>query len=140
MNHRAATLDNTPLTTVAKGGARSSVLYGYRNTLPVAVVQGAVHGVTDVVNGKTEIVLQSTQSSDFEVERPQMTDFTMQLLSPEPVGKELEILVRLKIPKADTLLRYYVTPADRSPLHFAADLPAGTYSVKYRWTSQLYRF
>lgn len=127
-------LDNTPLTTVAKGGARSSVLYGYRNTLPVAVVQGAVHGVTDVVNGKTEIVLQSTQSSDFEVERPQMTDFTMQLLSPEPVGKELEILVRLKIPKADTLLRYYVTPADRSPLHFAADLPAGTYSVKYRWT------
>lgn len=127
-------LDNTPLTTTGKGGTQSSVLYGYRNTLPVAIVQNAAHSVTDIVNGKTEIVLLSAQTEEFVLTRSQLTEFTMTLLAPDSVNKELEILVRLKIPKADTLLRYYITPTEREQMRFTADLPAGTYSLKYRWT------
>lgn len=128
-------LDNTLLTTSDRGGRKSTVLYGYRNTLPVAIVQNASHLRVGSLFDTREEVLHYTEGTNYlTLQQPQVVDFDVTISDTGTIGRELEVLiVGRTLPASGIYMQNYFYPKNNK-IHFSADLPEGSFYIYYRWT------
>lgn len=127
--------DNTLLSSSDKGGRKSCVIYGYRNTLPIAVVQNAAYGHQVVYSGTSEETLHYSAGKNYlSLQQSQTVDFEVAISPAGSVGQELEVRIEGRdISTNGLFLQGYYQPVDNR-IRFTADLREGSYFVYYRWT------